>query len=284
MARKSKEQQIIARQRIKREGLKRLEPFAARARRFLIGVAIMAACVGGAVAAAFLGKMLHHFVVVSDYFRLKKVETFGVSPEVREELIEYTGLSQSEDINLFRLDTEQLRDAVLRDPKLRTAVVSKQYPDTLNIVGEERVPVAILTANRSYAIDEEAMVVGPAEIHADDKTRLPFITGVPDGQIQAGKTLSFAGARSALDLLAALKSQNRLLYDSVSELHLSEHDGLTVYLKGGLEVRFGTESPVEKLAQLEFFLQENPDTKQFEYVDLRFPGMIPFKPKETPKQ
>jgi len=284
MGRRSKNKQIIDRQRIRREGFRRLEPFAARARRFLIGVAILAGCVGGATAAAFLGKMLHHFVMDSGYFRLKKIETRGVSPEVREVLIEATGLNRPEEINLFRLNVELLREAILRDPKVRAAIVTKQYPDTLAIIGEERVPVAILTANQFYAIDGEAVVLGPIEIPTDNSLQLPFITGVPDGQIETGKTLSTAGAHSAFDLLAALKAVNRPLYQNISEIHLSEADGVTVFLKGGLEIRFGHDSPVEKLPLLDLFLKDRPDPKGTVYVDLRFDGQIVYKPKEAPGQ
>jgi cell division septal protein FtsQ len=268
---------LIARQRVKRQGIKRLAPFAERVRRCFIAVAMAAGCVCVAALVAVVGQLAHHFLVVSPYFQLQHIQTVGLSPEVREELLEIAGLESREGINLLRLDAGAVRRAALRHPRLRAATVTKRYPRSLLIVGEQRKPFAIVSADDFYFIDETATVLGVADVAGDPKAALPFITGVPEARIALGRRIADDQIGDALDLLAALESLNTPIFRDLSEVHLDETEGLSAYLVGGAQIHFGRGSPVHKLPALELFF-DNRKPEAIQYVNLRFDGQIIYKP------
>jgi len=189
------------------------------------------------------------------------------------------GLKTASGVNLFQVDADRARDRILTHPKMRAVTVTKRYPRSLLIVGEERRPFAILCSGGFYFLDEAATVLGPVDLKTLDRP-FPYLTGVPAEDITPGQRLKTPQAYNALDLLLALNSKNRDLFDKVSETHIDKNEGLTVYLKGGLEVRLGLGPAVDRLANLEAFLNTRKDALSDRYLDLRFDNQIIYKPRE----
>jgi len=270
---------ITGRQHVKERGWRRLAPLAGFAQRLLIAVAILAGCLLLSIGVALIGKAYYLFLTDSEYFRLvrARIQTRGVSEEVKEELLAVTGLASPDGVCLLRLDTDHVRDMMLKHPRIRAGSVQKRYPNALSIVGVERQPMAIVSAGGFYFIDEEAVILGKADVLRDDCARFVFLTGIPEGEMVLGKRLETPGLERALDLIAALRALNPSLYNSLSEIYLNERDGLILFLQGGMEARLGFGDPIRALPALELFLKRYPDPTRTEYVDLRFDNQIAYR-------
>lgn len=278
--RKQTKKRIMKRQRVKRTGFRaRIQPLLDQARLWSARLARLLACLALSIIVAGAAQAFHHFVYKSAYFRLTDIETLGVSDELRQELLALAELDD-DGINLVRLSTQDTREKLMRNPRLRRATVVKRYPNKLVIRGEERQPAAIVSSGGFYSIDSEGVVLAAENIISSNFRPLPFITGLPSGEIVLGERLDAEGVSEALDLIAALRRLNRDLYRKLSEAHLDADEGLSIYLAGGAEVRFGRGSPIDKLPQLEYYLQQHPDPRDTDYIDLRFPEMMVSKPTE----
>ena len=62
-------------------------------------------------------------------------------------------------VDMMELNLSALRDRLLANPQIRTATLTRQFPDTLVITLEERRPVARLLVQRAPAIPPEELLV-----------------------------------------------------------------------------------------------------------------------------
>ncbi len=246
---------------------------------------------------AAIGQASYGFLMEIPYFSVKEPTIEGVSEPLRKEI---EGLVRSlTDLqpNLLNLDTSELESQIARHPRIRDINVSKTYPDHLKITAVERKEVAIaITANGSFLLDNEGHVMGKMALKDLKAASYPYITGLLAEGVNEGETIDSASLGKALSLLQVLEARNPKLYTAISDIHIqsdtvSPLETLTAHmkgglLKGGLEIRFGDQNPVEKLPALETLLTKLKDDgidpfEKLAYIDLRFDDMAVYMDKET---
>ncbi|MCX7048492.1 MAG: cell division protein FtsQ/DivIB [Candidatus Sumerlaeota bacterium] len=275
---------LIASQKVKGLGVRRLIPAGVFLLKVVCGVLILSATASALLAAGVVGKSFYYFVAKSDYFELSHLDISpDISDEVREEIIELSGLKVHNSVNLLRFNAERARQAILTHPKIRAATVSKVYPRRAVIQGREREPVAIVCSGGFFLIDEEANVLSVADNKAL-ASGFPFITGAAPERMAAGRRIAAPYMLDALNVLMALRRADRELLALVSEIQLDAVKGVTLILKGGMEARLGTEDPSRKLPMVSFFVKQHPEIKRYEYLDLRFENQMIFKARERSAQ
>ncbi len=111
----------------------------------------------------------------SDYFSVKKIIISGTNQFVNGTDVEQIAKSNAEGSNIVRFNTADLKNN-LENSLLGAKYfeVKKRYPDTINILVHERVPIAIVYQNTEemFLVDEDGYVLG---FTSPDNDTLPKI-------------------------------------------------------------------------------------------------------------
>ncbi len=129
-----------------------------------IGAAVLAIAMAGAV----------YGVQVSPAFALDRVDVTGAEYTSQAAVRAALGLGSDAHPNLFGLDTEHLRAALLALPAVTDAQVRAVLPDRLEVTIVERVPVlAWRIGTTRYLVDADGVVVVAIAQPASDATASP---------------------------------------------------------------------------------------------------------------
>lgn len=141
--------------------------------------------------------------VKSDPLRTIKLTTNGVLDE--EWVVEKLALPRG--VALMELDLEVLQAQLLADRQVRTAVLTRKFPDTLVVTLQERSPVVRLrVADRSgqprdYLVARDGMVFSGVNYAPDLVASLPWLDGVALAPLARGGFAPVAGLETVADLL-----------------------------------------------------------------------------------
>lgn len=199
-------------------------------------------------------------------FKLEKVHIQGASPMAQQAVLDATGLYRGQPI--LDLDLEKVRQSVTHVGWVKDAQIVRLLPDTLVIAVKERETLAVWqTRGRTFVIDGGGQTIPEAD--AGRFPQLPLIVG--EGANEA-----------AAAILPAVQSRPRLR-DRLEALVRVDGRRWDLRLKDGGIVQLPAvdeESALIRLDQL--------DERQrilelgFERIDLREPGLIALRPRETP--
>lgn len=237
-----------------------------RVRRGWAGRMILALQASAVVAAVVLaGWMGYAKVMASERLRVTKVEVEGAHFLSQGEVRELLGRAVGE--NILEVNLGALASRLKASPWVADATVRRALPDTLQVIIQERVPLALAEVDRLYLMDADGVLIdlyGPRTAGFD----LPIVRGLAgvDGEARADR------ARRAGVLLADLGD----LAEEISEVHVEPSGDLRVVLRGpGEVVRLGR-PPYKK--KFETFLALRSDLRarvpDAEYFDLRFKDRI----------
>lgn len=177
----------------------------------------------------------------------------------------FDALALSDSRSLLRFDGASARTRIERLPWIRTAAISRIFPDTISIAVSEREPFAVWsTPGGDKLIDATGRVLGAAA--AGSWQELPRVAG--------------AGApQRAARLLAELERHDGLS-GRVERAVLVGQRRWTLQLDDGTEVRLPAARGGEALGA---FLASAQGEKLLDHgyavVDLRFPGRLVVRPR-----
>ena len=154
--------------------------------------------------------------------------------------------------NALTVDLYQVRQSLLRHPRIEEARVEIEFPDVLRVAVRERVPVARLvlpplgSAQAYYLIDEQGAVFlpfrrgdAPVEVLEAEST-LPNLVGLSLTGLVSGSRIRDERALSALQLLAEFERSPMLALADLVEIDISETDVLKLLTRGGSRVVMAT--------------------------------------------
>ena len=127
---------------------------------------VMAALVGGGWAG-------YRYIAEAGTLDLREVDVRGAE-RVGGELADYMRIRAG--TTLTELDTERLRRRIEAHPWIRSAEVTRRWPDGLQIHIQEREPVLLHLTRRFYVVDKRGGWIKPYE--ARDGLDLPVVTGL----------------------------------------------------------------------------------------------------------
>lgn len=177
------------------------------------------------------------------------------------------------DRRLMDIDLGAIRTRVLKNPYFRDASVNRDLPDRIVIHVDERVPVAMLIADRTLYVDAEGMIL--TGIRSDAVFDLPVITGAAAVQdCRPGKRVTHPALKEALQIVLAAERLGSSVSRRISEIHLRQNGDLLLYTSEfGIPVAFGRGDIVDKLTLLESFwtgVVSSRGGQALQAVDLRF--------------
>jgi cell division septal protein FtsQ len=255
---------------------------------FFFRIALLTLSLAGGLLIGHACWLFHEFLFESPYFAIREITIqFDDEPGFEDDLrveMQIRHRLRSEGIsggNILKLDGARARQIVEEHPKVGTASVRKVLPDRVMVQVRRRVPVALALGAEIYVIDIEGAVLETLEIQNPRVLEFPFITGVESGRLEPGAHIQSENLTKILGLILCLKERARVLYEQISEAHCDKEGNLTLILKGGSEIRFGSGDPIGKMPALDTFIEKMGDPSGYVYIDLRLDDQIPALPKEN---
>ncbi|HRE81366.1 MAG TPA: FtsQ-type POTRA domain-containing protein [Opitutaceae bacterium] len=151
-------------------------------------------------------------------------------------------------VTLMELDLPRLQRALLADAQVRTAVLTRKFPDTLVASIQERTPVGRLRVADAYGISEDflvsrdGMVFPGANFATELLDTLPWLDGVRL-QRSGASFIPISGMETVTDLFSTAQAYVPLLYRNwrIVSLERLQKDGeIVVKTADKVEIVFGT--------------------------------------------
>lgn len=205
-------------------------------------------------------------------FSIKTIEVESeLTPE--EEVRVLSGIRTGR--NILLLNTDTVRDNLLKDARIDRAQVEKIYPNKINIKINERKPFAVVTYQGQYLIlDETAKIIQIT----DQKPDLPFIDGFVLTRAITGEHV----ATSDSNLFAQALNIVQLYYQTdLENIRISFEDAQVVlYPVQTLQVKFGRAENVERQFSnfMEVYRQLKEDDSLQGIIDVSNVEMAVYRP------
>ncbi|MBK1876576.1 cell division protein FtsQ/DivIB [Pelagicoccus mobilis] len=169
-------------------------------------------------------------------------------------------LDVPEDANLLSVDLDEMKRRLESIGQVESAVVSRRFPDALEVTVEERTPIMRLLVQRSNGETLNLFVDGDGVVFEADRLdprisrRLPFLFGVNLAKEEEG--FSDVGDIEPLaDLLSEAQAVAPHIYSSWRIMSLEKEDRLIAKGKFVKEVVFDRNSDFrDQLAKLDYIL------------------------------
>jgi len=182
------------------------------------------------------------------------------------------------DMNVLTTDCKAIRNNLETHPYVKAAIVSKRYPNKMEITIKERLPIAYLNAGRLMLIDREGIVL---PIPSTTISQLPVITVVPDSSysIIPGEKLISSKINPITNLVINTYSMSHSLFSSISEIRYNLQTGeLILFNKDtGNPIYMGVSGFAKKMVSLANFqkvLAGKKRLRDYKYIDLRWSQQI----------
>ncbi len=251
--------------------------------RFLVlamGLAVFVALAGAGVYG------ISKWLCRAPFFTVTGVTINGCSRVNEETILNLSGVKPNS--NLLALDLDAMAAAIERHPWIKSAAISKKLPDRLEIVVEERKPVAMVSMNGLYLIDDSGTVF--KKISQGESFDLPLITGISSLEAMHGDVGNGGGGtagkddnalsvhdklKRALRIIAlASKGTRTLGVNDISEIHIKDDDLILYTADKGLPLRFSNDAPLRRQFQraekILYHLYSSGKYKKIAMVDLDY--------------
>lgn len=175
-----------------------------------------------------------YFFARSDFFTIAEIEISGADHIDGARLVELSGFAVGN--SLFSVTPRHAEEWLRVEPRVKSAVVKRRWPDTVYIEVTERQPVAMLNAGLvMIEIDVEGRILDRYRVVKD--VALPLISGVDlsDTPNVAGSWVDGEDIAAALAILAALPPDAA----GIGEINVANPQFIKLYTVGGTEIRLG---------------------------------------------
>ncbi len=235
--------------------------------------ALRVAVVGfsGALVVVGLGLLLQ-LLVASDLFRIDRVSISGEQRLSQEKILALSDIQPG--ISTFALDLELIGRKIEENPWVRSARVERIFPRQVNIVVEERKPLAIINLGYLYYLDQSGEVF--KVLGRKDSLDYPVVTGFDRDELLKDPQRGCSVLGQVVGLIADLAKRESFNLSQVSEIHQEKNGGLTLFtLTGGVKVKLGDDQLAKKLDRLErIYAQLKPRLELLDYIDLNVDNRI----------
>lgn len=194
------------------------------------------------------------YLVTSPRFAVRTVEVDGMRRRSPAEVAKAAGVEVGK--NVFALDLDAARAAVLTDPWIETATVTRQLPSTVRIAVVEREARAwVVIGGEAYLATRDGDLFKKAE--TVDPVDLPVVTGPTPDQVAADRPGVVLSVKRALDVADDLDKAGIAKRWPVEELALVRDGSLVVTLgREAIALHLGRPPYRDKIEQVRAVLTE----------------------------
>lgn len=207
--------------------------------------------------------------------RVEKIRVDGNRILLEDEILILARLKTNE--RLFDTDLFAAESRVRSNHFVANASVTRHVPNQIVIAVQERVPAAMVLADRMYLLDASGYVMPQPRARA--LFDLPVISGIwsKDDLIPGRKTQS-PSIREALAILATAGEVGNEFSRLISEVHIGGNRDIILYTaESGVPVILGRGNVGIKLVKLEGFWESvilRKGIQDLQYIDLRFNDQV----------
>lgn len=194
------------------------------------------------------------YVVQSPRFGAKTILVEGNQRRRPDEVAGLAGIAVGQ--NLFSLDEKRAERALLRDPWIEKATISRTLPSTVRILVQEREARAMAEIGGTlYLTTRDGEPFKPLE--PGDPHDLPVVSGIAPGLLTRDRVGAAQLVKRALDLVEELERSGLAKRWPVQEVHVAKDTSLVVTIgKEGIQLHMGHAPFREKLEQARAVLNE----------------------------
>ncbi|MDR0469224.1 MAG: FtsQ-type POTRA domain-containing protein [Peptococcaceae bacterium] len=211
----------------------------------------------------------------SPFFDLNEIRVQGNAIVHRDELVALSGLRIG--VNLLSVSTEQAEEGIRSQPYIKDAVVTRSFPNRVDVRVSERTPIALISGGGRYLIlDENGHCLLEVGLAGAESWRLPSIRCSDEAAaIGPGDQTDDEGVLAALTLI---KKLDPFFLENILEFEAFSAERLAVINTDGLPVYFGLPEDLDrKLQDYEDVLirnREKCNAATLNYVDIRYDTQI----------
>jgi hypothetical protein len=204
-------------------------------------------------------------------------------------------LALPKSVGLLALDLPALRDKLLAHGQVQSAVLTRNFPDTLVVTLQERTPVARIQASEGLGAVKHLLVAKDGVVYEGLNYDQPLLASLPwlDGVrlVKSGRGYApIPGMAAVSDLLTTAQLQAPHLYRSwliVSLARLAEADEIIVKARDVPQIVFSRKRDwFKQIAQLDYVIDAArvlPEPN-FQSVNLTLEGQVPVRLSGTPDE
>jgi cell division septal protein FtsQ len=218
------------------------------------------------LAAGYSGyKSYGYFFLNKKVFRLKKIEIVGknITSKEKNKIIAQSGLFKNE--NLININLKKLSRLAASYRWVKNVTVYRKFPNAIVIVIKKRKIFAMAVyKNNLYYVSKTGYIIGKAGVHSG--YGYPVITGLNTDD----SGVYFKKLKKALSFLKI--SSHSILSGLTGEIHVEKDDGIAIYTRKGLCIKFGIGNYRNKLKTLKkLFLEINAIHIRYKnYINLEY--------------
>ncbi|MFA6540976.1 MAG: FtsQ-type POTRA domain-containing protein [Bacteroidota bacterium] len=206
---------------------------------------------------------------------VRQVVVEGIHILSKDDIIHLMKLKPN--VPMADMDLTAIQQNIIANSFVKQAVVKRDSPEMLSVTIEERKPAAMLVAHDLFYIDEDGIVL--PYLPSTETYDIPVISGYDStGGIQSGQKIMNPDVLDALEIIKTSKAVSDNLFHTISEIRVRKgHDMVLFSFDTGIPIIFGKGETAKKLVKLDAFWQkfvQNSETKDIQYIDLRFDDQV----------
>lgn len=202
----------------------------------------------------------------SSYFAVGEVVVEGNHYITVEDVYHIADIPEK--LNIFNLNTSDIRSRLLNDLRIAEVDVSRRFPGTIVIHITERKPVTYVTSSYGFLeLDSQGIVL--AAFKNLKHMNVPMITGIRLDNEYVSDSIENPTIRSVVRYLASLDEP---VLNQISEVNVRVPEQITAYTASSVQIRLGNSANLsDKVKFTNSILHEIHDKKMnVEYIDLTY--------------
>ncbi len=185
---------------------------------------------------------------------------------------------------LHSLNLMRIQNSFLEYPLIRSAKVSRRYPNTLDIYLYDILPVAYIAVQTIMTLDEKATL-----LPLPDKGmlyNLPIITSMSSNLQTAkiGEAVTDETVQMLVDFLKVIRNKYHNIYLDISEISYDRRGIKLISATHGTTVFLGNEddAPINSIILAEFISNDSDSgiISPYQYIDLRYDRQVIVKERK----
>lgn len=204
--------------------------------------------------------------VNSSFFTVGSVVIEGNKYIAVDEVYRIAGIP--EPINIFRLNTTEIKNRLMRDLRIADVQVVRRFPGTIVVSLKERQPLAYVANSYGFLeLDKQGIVL--AVFKNLKQVSVPMITGIRLDNGYVGDKIDGLPLKNILTYLSLLDES---ALNQLSEVNIKSPDEVIAYTVNSIQIRLGNNERLEEKAKLTNDILQEVGNKNMavEYVDLHY--------------
>ncbi len=187
--------------------------------------------------------------------------------------------------SLLAVQPLKVEQALLKQPWIAQAELTRIWPDQIRLVIREHQPLALVKIEKKlYLMNNQGILFKCMEPH--DPHEFPVITGLELEHFQRPNGAMSPLLAKVFDFLELLQNkESYLTLASVGEIHVDAERGFTIYPSElSVGIRLGFQGYKQKLANLQKVLphlKQHGDLAKIEKIDLNYPQRVLVRLKQS---